>query len=312
MPDAATRYRLISSVSGLLLAVFLTYLGTSLFVSLLLTQLIGLEISEATDLTATLKALPEGRFWLLGMQAVVHGASFLIVPLIFWRREHRRPDAVTVHQPQTTSWQTFLLVVLAGIALLPLIQALTVWNQSWEIPGDFGTWARRMEDQTEALILYLTSFDSTTQFLLGLLVMAVLPGVGEELLFRGLLQNQFRTLFGRPHLAVLLTALLFSAIHLQFYGFATRALLGIWFGYLYLWTRNLWVPVLAHFVHNGVTLLLVYLARLSLADVSIESPEYPPLPLLLGSLAVSGLLIFRIWQQHRSTHTNTQHGTFSE
>lgn len=302
MPDVL-RYRQITQISALLLFVFCAYLLSSLVVSMVLMNIFSLSMAESGKLISVLRESENGQYWLLGMQGVVHGSSFLLVPLFFWLRERRHPESVVEHVPSQTPWQSYLIVALAGVALLPLIQALTIWNQSWNIPGDFGLWARQMEDQTQEILAFLTDFTSPGLFLLSLIVMAVLPGIGEELLFRGLLQNQLARLTGRRHLALWISALLFSAIHLQFYGFATRALLGVWFGYLYLWSRNLWVPMLAHFVHNGITLLFLYLYQVNITEVNPDAAQSLPPAVLIGSALLSGMLIWQIWRLCQRTHT---------
>jgi len=90
---------------------------------------------------------------------------------------------------------------------------------------------------------------------LNILIIAILPAFGEELIFRGVLQKILSDLFRNKHAAVWVTALFFSAVHLQFFGFLPRLILGLAFGYLYLWSGTLWLPIIAHFVNNAVPAL---------------------------------------------------------
>jgi membrane protease YdiL (CAAX protease family) len=94
---------------------------------------------------------------------------------------------------------------------------------------------------------------------LNIMIIAVLPAISEELIFRGVFQKIFQNIFRSGHLAVWFTSFLFSAIHLQFYGFLPRFILGLIFGYLFLWSRNLWFPVIAHFINNAVPAAGTYL-----------------------------------------------------
>ncbi|MEM6298327.1 MAG: CPBP family intramembrane glutamic endopeptidase, partial [Bacteroidota bacterium] len=206
-----------------------------------------------------------------------------------------RKDSVALHESHAVTLLFIPLTILAGIFLLPLVQTVALWNENLPIGGAFGEWAREKEEATRDLTLFLTQFESPQEFLFALFVMGVLAGVGEELLFRGLLQNQFRGIFGNVHVAILVSAILFSAIHMQFFGFFARLLLGIWFGYLYHWTRNLWIPILAHFIHNSVTLTAVYLYQLNTVETNLDSTEYPPLATILISMLISGGLIYFIW-----------------
>ncbi|MBK7853873.1 MAG: CPBP family intramembrane metalloprotease [Bacteroidetes bacterium] len=97
------------------------------------------------------------------------------------------------------------------------------------------------------------------QFSINILMIAVLPAIGEEFLFRGIFQKLFAQITKHKLLAVIITGALFSAIHLQFYGFIPRFLLGVYFGLLLVWSKSIWLPVLAHFVNNFLSLLLAAL-----------------------------------------------------
>ena len=94
---------------------------------------------------------------------------------------------------------------------------------------------------------------------LNLVIIAALPAIGEELIFRGVFQKILQNLFRSGHLSVWFTSFLFSAIHFQFYGFLPRFILGLIFGYLFLWSRNIWLPVIAHFINNAVPTVGAYI-----------------------------------------------------
>ena len=132
-----------------------------------------------------------------------------------------------------------------------------------------------------------------TLALVALVVVAVVPAVGEEVLFRGILQRNLTRWTGNVHAGIWLAAILFSAIHVQFLGFVPRMLLGALFGYLYVWAGNIWIPILAHFVNNGFTILMVYLYQRKVVPVDIESNESVPLAAALVSAGVTvGLLTY--------------------
>jgi len=102
---------------------------------------------------------------------------------------------------------------------------------------------------------------AVSDLLINLLVIAIIPAVGEELLFRGVIQKQFTALTHSKGAAVVLTAILFSALHMQFFGFLPRFALGVLLGYLYVWSGSIWLPVLAHFFNNATAVLLVWVAE---------------------------------------------------
>jgi membrane protease YdiL (CAAX protease family) len=154
-----------------------------------------------------------------------------------------------------------------------------------------------MENSSKALIEHIIQFDSFLYFILAFIVIAILPGIGEEFLFRGVLQNYFRVIFKNPHIAIWVSAILFSALHMQFYGFLPRMVLGALFGYLYFWSGKLIFPMLAHALNNGFTLILVYLNQEEISPVSLEDTESVPIVMALASLIITlGLMsIFRKW-----------------
>ncbi len=115
-----------------------------------------------------------------------------------------------------------------------------------------------MENATAEIIKGILVMDSPMELMFNLLVIAVLPAIAEEMIFRGIIQDSFEKIISNPHVAVLVSAIIFSAIHMQFEGFLARVVLGLVLGYLFYWTRNLWVPILAHAVNNGAQVIAAY------------------------------------------------------
>jgi membrane protease YdiL (CAAX protease family) len=159
---------------------------------------------------------------------------------------------------------TLILVGLVGVLILvggPLIEWFSLLNQQLVLPSwlsSLENWMRDSEDQANQITEAFLSTTSIGGLLGNLVIVAVLPAVGEELLFRGLLQNLFKRMTGNHHSAIWITAILFSALHLQFFGFLPRMLLGVLFGYLLEWTGSLWLPIIAHFINNAAGVLLFY------------------------------------------------------
>ena len=169
-----------------------------------------------------------------------------------------------------------------------------------EFLAGFESWAKAKEEALKKLTEYLTRFGSLGEFLLGLLVFGLIPAVGEELVFRGVIQRQFIRWFQNPHVGIWVTALIFGAIHLQFYGMLPRTLLGALLGYLYWWSGNIWVPILGHFINNGFTVLMMYLLQRQVVDFDLDNTEAMPLPSILFSLAASGALLYFLQGQFRA------------
>ncbi|WP_055562361.1 CPBP family intramembrane glutamic endopeptidase [Hymenobacter sp. AT01-02] len=147
------------------------------------------------------------------------------------------------------------------LASLPLMTAIMEWNTNLHLPSFLTEWeteARATEARLQELTRFLTRFTTTGRFIIALVVIAAGAAIGEELIFRGVVQRQLTRLSGSPEAAIWLTALLFSAIHFQVLGFFPRFILGLVFGYLYLWSGNILVPMAAHFTQNAFQLVLLY------------------------------------------------------
>jgi len=154
-----------------------------------------------------------------------------------------------------------LIALLMIFSSLPVIAFLTQINQGLHLPewlSPVEDWMRRAEDSAEKLTEAFLLMDSAGDLLLNLLMIAVIPALGEELLFRGVVQKVFSDWTKNIHLGIFLAAALFSFLHFQFYGFLPRTLLGILFGYLFVYSGSLWYPILAHFFNNAMAVIIYY------------------------------------------------------
>jgi membrane protease YdiL (CAAX protease family) len=162
----------------------------------------------------------------------------------------------------------------------------------------FEEWAKSKEASAEELTKLLIDIRTPADFLLTFLIVAVIAGIGEELLFRGVIQNKLFALFKNIHVAIWFSAILFSAIHLQFYGFIPRMMLGVIFGYLYYWSNNIWVPIIAHFTNNGFTVLGMYLFNMKMVNYNLEDTTKAPIGMAISSLIITSGLMFSFWKYY--------------
>ena len=147
-----------------------------------------------------------------------------------------------------------LIVLLIIIVSMPFMEWTALLNQKLVLPDYLKwveNWIREKEDQSMQTTMVLLKMQHISELLVNLFLIALLPGVAEELMFRGGVQRSFLRMFKSPHVAIWVSAFLFSAIHLQFYGFLPRLLLGAGFGYIYYWSGSLWYSMLAHFLNNA-------------------------------------------------------------
>ena len=162
--------------------------------------------------------------------------------------------------PIRSSLMWFCVIFLMPLAL-PSVNWLKSLNDMVVLPhfmSGVELWMQQMEHQSELLTEKFLGVSSYSALALNLLVMAAIPALGEELFFRGILQTVLGEKLNR-HLAVWITAFIFSAIHLQFYGFLPRFLLGAALGYLFLFSGSIWASIVAHFINNALAVLLFFL-----------------------------------------------------
>jgi uncharacterized protein len=170
------------------------------------------------------------------------------------------------------------LSIIFGFLLLlvpmPFINWLVQINNEIHLPAYLSRiedWMRNSEDNAQKLTDAFLATSTLGGFLINMVMVAVLAAVGEELIFRGILVKLFREWTGNVHLAVIIPALLFSALHLQFYGFFGRLVLGIILGYLLLWSGSLWVPIIVHFLNNAMAVIVSFLDQRGLINIDLES-----------------------------------------
>lgn len=259
----------------------------------------GMTVAEvqAYLLRISLNPSASGGNWyeLMSIQAINHLGTFLLPALLYWYVIERRTWVQFSTRPL---WAVagLWLVGLIVIAFMPFDGLVIEWNRNLHLPKTLApleTWIRNKEASLEGITKYLTTFSTTGQLITALVVIAVIPAIGEEVLFRGVLQRNISYWSGNVHVGIWGAAILFSAIHVQFLGFFPRMLLGALFGYLYVWSGNLWVPIGAHFVNNGFTVLMVYLYQQRMTTVDIERSESVPAWGAVVSLALTtGLLMY--------------------
>ncbi|NNE55957.1 MAG: CPBP family intramembrane metalloprotease [Flavobacteriales bacterium] len=229
-------------------------------------------------------------------QLIAFLGSALVFVVVFGRKT---VNNFWLRRPVTT----IALVPLLGITIMPVIQ-LTVKINEWLIPSG-GTLERifkPLEEQAAELTEKMLVMEGTGDLIFNVLLVGVVPAICEEFAFRGVLQSQLSKAFGNVHVGIWVSAILFSAIHLQFYGFLPRMILGAFFGYLLIWTGSIWAPILAHLTNNAVGVIAYYayqgddaLADQTLEDASIEAIPFITLSVIF-ILGVYMLIRRSVWQ----------------
>jgi membrane protease YdiL (CAAX protease family) len=281
--------------SLVLLVVFVVgglFIGNFIGMGLAL-ALLGGDLATLQGIISGAVEHPQAQNALLVFQAAAALCAFIAAPLAYlWFVEGRQPSSLSPGYPL---WLVpALLTVLLVVTFMPFNALFIEWNRNVDLPAFFDrweAWAQAKETDLAELTKRITEFKSVPRLLVGLLVIALIPAVGEELVFRGLVQPKFFALTRNVHAAVWLTAFIFSFIHFQFYGLIPRMLLGVLFGYLYAWSGNLLYPIIGHFVNNGFTLIMFFFYQRKAVPIDIEDTASVPVTFSLIALALTVVLL---------------------
>ena len=200
---------------------------------------------------------------------------------------------------QSVSVKWFGAVLLLVVAVNPFINLLGALNEMIVFPESMAGLEQRLKASEEAaqqMIKLFLDVESTGGILFNIFMMAVLPALGEELIFRGILQKIFVRWTGNVHLAIIVTGLLFSMMHLQFYGLFPRWLLGVMFGYMLVWSGTIWLPIFAHFVQNSVAVFLSWLIHKGTIPEEIETfgATWGDIPITIVATTICVWLFWKI------------------
>ncbi len=259
--------------------------------------LFQVSMEDLMSLVAGNYDIPNGRMALLFTQGIGSGLGFWAATWIVVRFLEKANLNWTKQLSRVTG-KNLALVTAMTVGGMLVNGLLMYWNSHLVLPeflSGVEQWMRDMETQLMELTQFLTDFQSIPELLAGILVIGVFAGVGEELFFRGLIQPKMQGYLQSPHWGIWVTAIIFSAIHVQFYGFLPRLFLGALFGYLYHYTGSLFYPILGHILNNALTLLLVYAANQGLIALDVQSTDTVSYPgALLGFLVLTlGFLYFK-------------------
>ena len=222
---------------------------------------------------------------------VTQSFGLFIVPslVLAWLFHGRVAEYLLLNKKSASP--SLMMVIALVFFSLPLVNFIAEWNSRMEFPAfleGVELWMKNAEERATVLLEAFLKVESVGGLLFNLFMVAVLAGVGEELLFRGVIQRIFTGWTRNHHWGIWISAILFSALHMQFYGFVPRMLLGVMFGYLLVWSGSMWLPVIAHIFFNAISVVGIYLI-----DKGILTPEFEEIGASSGSyyLAVISLAL---------------------
>jgi len=263
-----------------------SFFSVAMIGTIALQALTGISVDSLSDLSPAQLSKPGMLTFLRGMQFVQFIGLFVLPAWICSQLFSYEPNRFLGFQAPNLS-QFWFWSILIMIILLPFTQFIGELNQRIVFPGGMKEWMQSQEKSAEQTVKALLSAQSLNDLLLNLFFVAVLAGVGEELLFRGLIQRILVRKYGR-WTGIVIAAILFSAMHMQFYGFFPRFLLGVVLGILFAYSGSLWVAILAHFFYDAMLITAAYMNP----DL-LEAESVIPLLQLIAPALIS--LLLSVW-----------------
>lgn len=225
------------------------------------------------------------------------------------------PVVLTVIIASTTPWRYICidttpsvkmtaLTTVCAIVSIPAMNRLVAWNESIHLPASWSgleSVLRDSENAAQAMVQQIMGGSTVWDLIAAILIVGVLTGIAEELFFRGALQRLLQSKFGNKHLAIWSAAFIFSAVHLQFFGFFPRLLMGAYFGYLVVWSGSLRLSIFAHALNNSLVVLNFWLLNRNLnfgTDLNHlgDGNTAGSIIICIISLAASAGVIWAIWK----------------
>jgi membrane protease YdiL (CAAX protease family) len=240
---------------------------TFLFISMVVAIIAGIPLFRLTvaDVSNMLsEGIQTGDTAFLKYLQVIQSIGTFLVPAIIlaWLFAGNFHDYLKINKPVRVV--SLLLVIFSILFAIPVINFTGYLNSLFSLPDSLSgieNKIRDMEQEASELMEAFLDVPGTGGYLVNLMIIAVLPAVCEEFLFRGIFQRLFIEWTRNKHLGIIVAAVLFSFFHLQFLGFIPRFLLGVYFGYLMLWSNTLWLPIAAHFINNAFAITFYHFAN---------------------------------------------------
>lgn len=251
---------------------------------------------------------PESLMILKYFQVVQSIGVFIIPPFILAWLFHGKV-AEYLYLNKTVNFESVLLVLVLSFAASPFINFIGEMNANMQLPewlSGVESWMKTAEENAAELTEAFLKVDTIGGLLFNIFMIAFLPAIGEELLFRGVIQRIFTNLTKNVHLGIWISAILFSALHMQFYGFIPRMLLGVLFGYLLVWSGSMWLPIIAHFINNGVAVIVMYLIDKDLLNPDLEEIGSTTDSYYLAAISLVLVLAFLFMIKRQNSKVNTE------
>jgi len=273
-----------------ILVSFLAFLVISLIIAVPLFGLDSmLNIPTINDLNN-----PESIHVMKYLQVVQSIGLFIVPPFILgWLFHGNTSDYLHLNKKITVS--SFFLILFLTFAAAPFINFIGEMNMRMILPhwlSGVEQWMKETEEKAAELTDAFLKVKGIGGLSFNLFMIALLPAIGEELLFRGVIQRIFTRMTRSHHGGIWIAAIMFSALHMQFYGFVPRMLLGVLFGYMLVWSGSMWLPIVGHFLNNAFAVIILFLIDKNMANPKLEEIGAGSDSYYLAAISLVLILVF--------------------
>lgn len=306
---AITAFRGMGSWSQLIFAAFVIIVSFLVFLIVgLVTSIPVVGAGNLVDILSTGTFDSPEAIALLKYFQVVQAIGLFVVPPFVIAYLYEGKVSKYLNLDNGFNFKTLILAILSIMVLMPFIGFVGEWNSQIELPeymSGIEEWMRRMEESAAIMIEKFIKVETLGGLLFNIFMIAVIPALGEEFLFRGVIQKIFTNMTKNYHWGIWISAAIFSAFHMQFLGFIPRILLGALFGYMLVWSGSMWLPVLGHFINNLIGVLALHAQNLDNESTSQMGEFVENMPVHWGiaifSLALTVLLLIAIKNESKTT-----------
>ena len=267
-----------------------------IFISSIVGFLSSAIITTDTEILRSDLTNPDNIFLIKLMQLITSVFIFIVPPLLLSYFEGGNLFN-NLDLRKKIKRQNVLLIILIMLFSQILVAVSMQWNL--EIINSLKSFIpsvvesmKLMEENAKTITEAFLKMENTSDLLFNLFLIAFIPAIGEEMVFRGVLQKKLHSILQSPHLAIFVSSFIFSAIHMQFFGFLPRFILGIILGYLFYYSKNLWMPIIAHFINNALAVLIMYSAFANKLNTDISEIEKTDINFLQASISFVVVMLF--------------------
>lgn len=256
--------------------------------------IVGLILSLVVS---TITTFASGSFTELSVLRIAQISSqiftFVLPPILYAILVKEKPMSALGLNKVKFHW--LLIGIAMMYVILPLNSAFAEWNAGLKLPESMKALEelmKSMQDAATEVTEKMLNVNNVSGLVVNIIMIAGLAALGEELLFRSLLQTSLIKICKNAHVGIIIASVIFSFIHFEFYGFLPRLVLGLLLGYMFYFSGSIWVPMLMHFLNNGTVVVLYFLNNKGFTNIDLETFGKTSTPVLIASIIAMAALFY--------------------